>query len=75
MIFVRHRFRDGILAKIAGSHDLFILANNHGQSANSFTIRTYAKNAPVTRLESALPKIKDLKSFRINTYRKDGGAV
>jgi hypothetical protein len=31
------------------------------------------KNAPVTRLESADPKTKDLKSFRIRTYEKGGG--
>ena len=31
------------------------------------------RNPPVTSLESALPKTKDLKSFRINTYEKGGG--
>src|SRR5882724_4810854 len=33
------------------------------------------KNRPVTRLESADPKILDLKSFRIRTYRKWWGRV
>jgi hypothetical protein len=28
------------------------------------------ENAPVTRLESALPKTLDLKPFRIRTYKK-----
>jgi hypothetical protein len=31
------------------------------------------KNAPVTLLQSALPNLKDLKSFRISTYEKGGG--
>jgi hypothetical protein len=31
------------------------------------------QNVPVTRLESALPKTKDLKSFRIRTYEKGWG--
>ena len=31
------------------------------------------QNAPVTRLESALTNLEDLKPFRINTYKKGGG--
>src|SRR5277367_5568129 len=31
------------------------------------------KNAPITLLESALPKTLDLKSFRIRTYEKRRG--
>src|ERR1700722_7573589 len=35
----------------------------------SFRIRT-SQNAPITRLESALPNSLDLKPFRIRTYKK-----
>ncbi len=31
------------------------------------------QNTRVTLLESALPNLKDLKSFRIRTYKKGGG--
>ena len=44
-----------------------------GKKSLSLLFPAHPKIAPVTRLESALPKLLGLKSFRIRTSRKVGG--